>query len=207
METGEKILKRLALFACGLSVCLVSATAHAQKVGAYLHEMERALLPLGLVDASNCHNVRVYSPSTLGTVAVAVGIDAKGEPLFDIYAADAIDFEFDLADLDEDRVASFPTVSGLELGKHRAGDPWTHDKVAVLIPTSSPRKQITVHALDALHLDAQRLAGNQVSESDLKAMDTKVEERRLVTLLFSNKDSADHFVNALKKAIIVCKAQ
>jgi hypothetical protein len=200
-------MKRPVLLACGLSVCLSSTTVHAQKVGAYLQEMERALLPLGLVDASNCHNVRVYSPSTLGAYALAVGIDEKGEPRFNIYAADSIESDIDLAALDEDRVKDFAVVSGAELAKHRTGDPWTNDKAAVLIPSSSPRKQITVHAVDVLQLERRRAAGNQVSESDLKAMNTNVEERMAVNLLFSDKDSADKFVNALKKAIVVCKAQ
>lgn len=189
-----------------LFLAVSAISGRAQKADAYISEMGQALLPLGTVHAPNCHNVEISPASTLGGFALASGQNEQGELLWNIYSIDVLRFSFDMSELNEDKVRNDMVISLSNFSKHEKGTPYpAPDLAVVLIPALNGAKKITVHAVDLDHLNGMTQQGrSQLTESDMGA---KTEQRAAVLISFSDKDRADAFVNALKKAIIACKAQ
>jgi hypothetical protein len=179
---------------------------NAQKPDAYIQDMRQALLPLGSIEALNCHSVEIHPAGTLGGFVLATGTNEQGEVLWSIYRIDVIRFSFDMSDLNEDNVRNDMVISLSSFSKHQKGTPYpAEDMAVVLIPSTSSMKKITVHAVDLDKLNGlQSSEKKQLTESE---MGTRTEQRVSVLMSFSDKDHADAFVNALKKAIIACKAQ
>ncbi len=175
----------------------------AQKADVYIHDMAQALLPGGTIQAPSCHQVDVHPATLLERFAAATGQDEKGEITWSIYAVNALSFSFDLSDLDEDRIRNDMVRSLASLSAHQTGTPYpAPDLPVVLIPASDSQK-ITVHAVDLDKLDSLPRQNN-LTESE---MGVSIEQRKAVLVGFRDKDHADAFVNALKKAIIACKAE
>jgi hypothetical protein len=199
-----KIARMSQMMAFFFAVSVISGNA--QKADAYIHEMGQALRPFGSIEAPNCHNVEVHPASTLGGFVLASGQNEQGEVLWNIYTIDVIRFNFDMSDLDEDKVRNDMVISLSSFSKHEKGTPYpVPDLAVVMIPAINGVKKITVHAVDLDKLNGMTQQGSsQLTESNMGA---KTEQRAAVLISFSDKDRADAFVNALKKAIIACKAQ
>lgn len=190
---------------CGLALLFAVSVipGNAQKADTYIHDMAQALLPSGSIHAPNCHNVEIHPASILTRFALATGQNENGEVTWNVYAVDALWFSLDMADLNEDKVMNNMARSLSSLSNHQPGTPYPDPDLPVIaIPATSPKK-ITVHAVDLDKLDNLPI-WNNLTESE---MGTKIEERTAVLVSFPDKDHADAFVNALKKAIIACKAQ
>lgn len=200
----NKIARMSQLMALLFVVAVIRGNA--QKADAYIQDMRQALLPLGSIEAPNCHSVEIHPASTLGGFVLATGTNEQGEVLWSIYRIDVIRFSFDMSDLNEDKVRNDMVISLSSFSKHQKGTPYpAEDLAVVLIPSTSSMKKITVHAVDLDKLSGLQSSENkQLTESD---MGTRTEQRVSVLMSFSDKDHADAFVNALKKAIIACKAQ
>ena len=200
----NKIARMSQLMALLFVVAVIRGNA--QKADAYIQDMRQALLPLGSIEAPNCHSVEVHPASTLGGFVLATGTNEQGEVLWSIYRIDVIRFNFDMSDLNEDKIRNDMVISLSSFSKHQKGTPYpAEDLAVVLIPATSPMKKITVHAVDLDKLNGLQSTGNkQLTESDMGA---KTEQRPSVLISFSEKDRAEAFVNALKKAIVACKAQ
>jgi hypothetical protein len=197
--------KIVAKTSCTLALCFVVSVipGNAQKADAYIHDMAQALLPSGSIQAPTCHNVEIHPGSILTRFALASGQNEKGEVTWNIYAVDALWFSLDMSDINEDKIMNNMERSLSSLSHHQPGTPYPDpDLPVVVIPATGPKK-ITVHAVDLDKLD-NLPRGNNLSESE---MGTKIEQRTAVLVSFPDKDHADAFVNALKKAIIACKAQ
>lgn len=172
----------------------------AQKADAYIHDIAQVIAPYGgRIDAPNCHQVNLYPASILTKFVLVTGLNEQGEPLFNVYAIDVLRVEFDLSDLNEDKILNGMHISSSSLAHWEKGTPLPPpDLAVVLIPATSP-KMITVHAVP----DNVKY-GSNMTESE---MGVRIEQRKGVDISFPDKDRADAFVNALKKAIIACKAQ
>jgi hypothetical protein len=192
-----------------ITVLLLAVSAivgNTQKPSAYIHEMEQAVLPVGSIKSSSCHNVEISPGSTPVTFVLATGKDERGEVLWSVYSADAIRFSFDMSDLNEDKVHTSMVRSAASISKHQDGTPYPAEDLAIVfILASNQAKKITVHAVDSDELSKLQPNGDkQFAESDMGA---KTELRMAVLVPFSDKERAEAFVSALKKAIIACKAQ
>lgn len=188
-----------------LLLLFVAATllGEAQKADTYIHEMEQALPPGGHIEAPNCHKVEIHPASILTGFGLATGTNEQGELLWNIYSIDTLQFEVDMTDLNEDKVMNNMVSSVSSISHHTKGTPYPDpDLAVVLIPATKPKK-IEVHAVNLDKLASLSRTSN-LSES---AMGATIEQRPSVFISFSDKDRADKFVNALKKAIIACKAQ
>jgi hypothetical protein len=199
-----KIARMSQMMALVFAVSVIPGSA--QKADAYIRDMGQALLPLGSIEAPNCHNVEINPASTLGGFVLPTGQDEHGELLWSLYTIDVIRFSFDLSDLNEDKIRNDMVISASSFSNHKKGTPYPAEDLAVVaIPSTSPIKKITVHSVDLNKVASlQSNQNNQMTESE---MGTKTEQRMTVLISFPDKDRADAFVNALKKAIIACKAQ
>jgi hypothetical protein len=184
-----------------LSLCAFQAGA--QGTDAYIQDMEQAMHPFGLIEAHTCHNVTIHPANRLGLLWIPSGVNSQGETTYSAFAIDAVRINLDLSALNEDKIMTDTMISSSYFDNHKLGAPMVPDTPIVLIPSISPRHQITVYAVDFDKLkDLQQKT--QVTEDTLIS---KVEQRMAVIVPFSNKDQAEAFKNALQKAIVVCKAQ
>jgi len=198
-----KIARMFRMMVLVFAVSVISANA--QKADAYIRDMGQALQPFGFIEAPSCHNVEIHPASTFESVVLATGTNEKGEVLWSIYPSVVLRFNFDMSDLNEDKVRSDMAISLSSFTKHQEGTPYQRDLAMVLIETDSPTKMITVHKTDTEKLNSLQGKGqDHFTESELEV---KIVHAPAVIFSLSDKDRADAFVNALKKAIIACKAQ
>jgi len=188
-----------------LMFAISAISGNAQKADVYIHDMGQALLPFGSIQAPNCHSVEI-TPGRFESFVLATGKDEQGKVLWSLYRVDAIRFSFDMSDLNEDKVKNDMVRSASSVSKHKDGTPYpAEDLAVVIISTSDQAKKITVHAVDFDKLNTLQPNGErQYTDAEMGA---KTELRTAILMSFLDKERAETFVGALKKAIIACKAQ
>jgi len=190
------------------SVCLVMFVAlvvSAQKIDSHIGKMGEALVPYGKITATNCHSVEIELDGPWGYYALPDGVNPirQDEYTWTIIQANLLRVNFDLAKLDEDKVLNDPVFSLDYIRKHEKGTRYVADRPTVMLRTSGVNDRILAHKVDLKKLEAISAKGG-VTEAQ---MGVTVAESKGATILFLDKEHADAFEKAVKKAIVVCRAQ
>ena len=191
-----------------ISAALFAATlAQGQRMDSYINDLSEALVPYGTITApnGNCHNVEIELSGPWGDYGMVDGRRGT-EPTFLILKINALRIFVDLANLDEDKGQTMALLSGEDIANHKG--PWQAGELkgsrpAVFIAGSGLNNGMTVYTVDLKKLKALP-EGKTVTESQ---MGVTLDSKRSVIILFSDKGHADAFDKAIKKAIVVCKAQ
>jgi hypothetical protein len=157
------------------------------------------------IAAKNCHNLEIALHGPWGDYAIPAGVNEEkpGELLWAIIKVDVLRIFVDLADLDEDNVHNHAIFSLEYIGKHQKGKPYVADTPTVIVGTKGLNTKMTVNTVDLdkiKALDGQR----EITESQ---MGLTIDRRKAAFFLFIDQEHADAFEKAIKKAIVVCKAQ
>jgi hypothetical protein len=187
------------------TVLMCSTSAFGQKIDSYISDMREALVPYGTLTAPTCHAVEIDLKGPWSNFAIPDGTnkDSPGELTWTVLKVDVLRLYIDLSDLDEDKVQSQPIFSLDYISKHQKGAPYVADTPAVLLFTRGLNTHMTVHTVDLDKVHALR-GQTHVTETQ---MGLSLDERKFAIITFSDQEHADVFQKAIKKAIVLCKAQ
>lgn len=184
---------------------LAAFSAHAQNLGTHIDNMREALVPYGEIKGANCHKVEIDLIGPWGDYGIPDGVNKQkpDEFMWAFIKIDTLRVFVDLAVLDEDKVMNHAIFSTRYISEHQRGTEYVADTPAVMIHTGGLNEKITVETVDLKKLNALNGKEN-VPESQ---MGITLDQKKAVMILFTDKEHADAFEKALKKAIVICKAQ
>ncbi len=166
--------------------------------------LREALVPYGTITAPNCHKVEIDLIGPWGQYAIPASINQQKPDKYDwgIIQVDVIRIFVDLATLDEDKVNNQAIFSLEYVANHKRGTPYVSDSPMVMIVSQGLNNEMTLNRVDLAKIEAW--TGPTIPESQ---MGITVDARKAAFILFEDQQHADAFEKAIKKAIVVCKAQ
>ncbi len=194
----QKKMKKVAVLAA-----LISALpARGQKVESYIFQMGQSLVPYGTVSAPTCHQAEIHLSGPWGNFAIPSGTDANGELTWMVLKIDTLQIDFDLSELDEDNVKNQAIFSLGYLAKRQKGTRPIADTPMVMFSTNGLNTYMLVQTIDPEKMDA--LKGQVVTD---RQMGLTLGQSKVAFMLFTDQQHADAFERAIRKAIVLCKAQ